>query len=191
MEEDINKTSAYNENENTSHFNDDGDAFKMISKAHQISIGDIITLKEKDYRILNIISEGTGEAVIYKIADNKDDIYALKLYYEFLNNKEEPGYETLRRILALDDPDILKLYDFGAGQDRYQAKYCYEITAFAQGGDLLAVDDFKKKYTPDFIENYIIPEIYKGINVLHENKIYHCDLKPANVFYIDLKSARI
>jgi len=185
------KTSGYNDSENTAPY-EGNTFFKKTSKTHQITAGDIIILKEKEYKILDIISEGTGEAVIYKIADTNANVYALKLYYEFINSNEEPSYETLQRILALDDSDILKLYDFGAGkEDKYQGKYCYEITAYAEGSDLLSVEDFKKKYTASFIENYIIPEIFKGINKLHAQKIYHCDLKPANVFYLDKQQTNI
>ena len=51
--------------------------------------------------------------------------------------------------------------------------------------DLFAVANFKEKYTKDFIEKIIVPEILNGIRKLHEFKIYHCDLKPSNIFFKD------
>ncbi|MBK8464902.1 MAG: hypothetical protein IPL32_03645 [Chloracidobacterium sp.] len=157
------------------------------SRAHGIAIGDSISLRGQDYVIRGIISEGTGEAVIYKIEDSEGTILALKLYFEFANPKEEPNYETLKEIIGINDPDILRLYDFGARyeHEKFRGKYCYEISQFAVGGDLFAVEDFGAKYTPQFIENVIIKELFKGIKTLHGHKIWHCDLKPANIFYID------
>jgi len=147
--------------------------------------GQDIILKQKKYHIHGIISTGTGEASVYKIRDERHEEFVLKLYFEFSNIKEEPNQEALTRIRAIIDPDILLLHDFGVGADKYQGKYCYEITAFAEGGDLLRVADFKAKYTPDFIERKIVPEIFNGIKKLHKHKIYHCDLKPGNIFYKD------
>jgi serine/threonine protein kinase len=155
------------------------------SKSHGIGIGDIIVLREKNYTVTDIISEGTGEAVIYKIENNEKQTLALKLYFEFSNAREEPNPETLRRIREIIDPDILKLHDFGVGNDKYLEKYCYEICDYAEGGDLFTVEDFRDEYTPQFIEKTIVPEIYKGIRRLHQAKIYHCDLKPQNVFFLD------
>ncbi|PIB28292.1 hypothetical protein BFP78_00095 [Gaetbulibacter sp. 5U11] len=152
---------------------------------HGIGIGDNIVLKDKNYEITEIISEGTGEAVIYKVENDSKNIYVLKLYFEFSNSKHEPNAETLERIKSIKHKDILKLVDYGVGFDKYQDKYCFEISEYAKGGDLLNVTDFKKKYTPSFIENNVIPEIFDGIKILHSNKIYHCDLKPGNIFYLD------
>ena len=155
--------------------------------AHGIRIGDEIELKGKKYHIDEIISgdQRTLEAVIYKISDAEGKEYTLKLYYKFRNPKNEPNPEALDRIRKINDADILKLYDYGTGADKYQGKFCFEICDYARGSDLLSVTDIKKKYTPDFIKSNVIPEIFKGIRTLHDYKIYHCDLKPENVLFLD------
>ncbi len=128
-----------------------------------------------------IISEHTSEAVIYKIRDEQQQEFALKLYFEFPNPKEELNPEALRRIQKIKDPDILRLYDFGTGTSKYQGKYCFEVCDFAQGGNLLVRQD----YSTEFLKETIIPQIFKGIRTLHEQHIYHCDLKPENIFWLD------
>ncbi len=158
----------------------------LSSKEHGLGIGDKLTLCKKDYVIVGIISEGTGEAVIYKVEDQTKKPFVLKLYFEFNNVKEEPNPETLKRIKEINDPDILKLHDFGVGTGKYNGKYCFEISDFAEGGDLFTVSDFNQKYTPNFIETRVIPEIFNGLKKLHDYKIYHCDLKPSNIFFKDL-----
>ena len=155
--------------------------------AHGIRIGDEIELKGKKYHIDEIISgdQRTLEAVIYKISDAEGKEYTLKLYYKFRNPKNEPNPEALERIRKINDADILKLYDYGTGENKYQGKFCFEICDYARGSDLLSVTDIKEKYTPDFIRSNVIPEIFKGIRTLHDYKIYHCDLKPQNVLFLD------
>lgn len=157
------------------------------TEAHNLGIGDSVELNGKEYEILDIIShEGkTLEAIVYKVKNNEDRIFALKLYYQFRNPKNEPNAEALRRISEITDPDVLKLHDFGTGANKYRKQFCYEICDFATGGDLLAVDDIKKKYNPNFLESHVIPEIFKGIKKLHQHRIIHCDLKPQNVFFLD------
>ncbi|MDD3875160.1 MAG: SH3 domain-containing protein [Bacteroidales bacterium] len=194
-EDEENKTSAYKDvdDDKTSAYTSESISENNLKRtiAHGLAIGEDITLKEKTYRLLDVISEGTGEAIIYKIADKKKQIFALKLYYEFRNSNEEPNHETLNRIKNLNNSDILKLHDFGAGADKFQGKFCYEISAFACGGDLLSVSHFKEKYTSVFIENQLVNEIFKGIKELHKLKIYHCDLKPSNIFYTDASQINI
>ena len=161
------------------------------SKTHGIAVGDTVRLHGRDYAVEGIISEGTGEAVIYKVADDRGEPLALKLYFEFSNPKEEPNGETLRRIREIADPDILRLHDFGVGSDKYQDRYCFEVCDYARGGDLFSVEDLKSKYTPEFIERVIVSEVFKGIRQLHGHKIFHCDLKPSNIFYLDESQADV
>ncbi len=179
------KTTAYNSKQEETAAYTDLKNKEFKSRTHGIGVGDKLILKNNEFTITGIISEGTGEAVIYKVENGNKQTFALKLYFEFSNFKEEPNFETLKRIKDVTDPDILKLHDFGVAADKYQGKYCYEISDFAEGGDLFAVANFKEKYTKDFIEKSIVPEILNGIRKLHEFKIYHCDLKPSNIFFKD------
>jgi serine/threonine protein kinase len=155
------------------------------SKLHGLSLGDVIELKGEKYTINKIISEGTGEGSVYLITNKNKDKLALKLYKNFENPKDEPNPEALMRVKNIDNPDILKLHDFGVGEHKFRDKFCFEITDFAAGGDLLRISDFQNKFTLEYIEKQFIPEIFNGIKALHDKRIYHCDLKPGNIFYLD------
>ncbi|MFT6191056.1 protein kinase domain-containing protein [Polaribacter sp.] len=173
-----NDTVAYNSN--TTSVSDE-----TKTGSHNLGEGDVVLLKETKYTILSIISEGTGEAVIYKVTEAFKAVFVLKLYFEFSNKKHEPNAETLERIKNINHKNILKLIDYGVGFEKYQETYCFEISEFAEGGDLLNVIDFKKIYTANFIEYNVIPNIFEGIKHLHLHKIFHCDLKPGNIFYLE------
>ena len=160
---------------------------------HNIGMGDSVELNSIRYEILEILSgDGkTSEAVIYKVKDPNDKIFVLKLYYEFQDTHHEPNSDTLQRIREIRSDELLSLFDFGAGPNKHLNRYCFEISSFAEGGDLLKVEDVSEKYTAEFIEDRVVPFIHKGLQVLHAERIYHCDLKPQNVFYLDKKQTRI
>ncbi len=183
------KTKIYSDSNKTSIYGDD----KKLTKetVHNLKVGNDIVLNNNKYKILEIISQSTGEAVIYKIEDSKKNILALKLYFEFHNTENEPNTEALTRIRNIEDEDILNLIDCGTGINKYKGKYCFEILDFAEGFDLLSVESLKEKYSLDFIEKEVIPQVFKGILRLHYHKIYHCDLKPQNVFYLDKEQIEI
>ena len=184
-----NKTQTYSDSNKTSIYGDSGKRTKK--SVHNLKAGDNIVLNDIEYLIIEIISESTGEAVIYKIEDNTQNIFALKLYFEFHSPENEPNTEALSRINKIEDVDILNLIDFGTGINKYEGKYCFEISDFAHGFDLLSVESLKEKYSLDFIVKEVIPQIFKGILKLHQNRIYHCDLKPQNVFFLDKEQKEI
>jgi formylglycine-generating enzyme required for sulfatase activity/serine/threonine protein kinase len=186
---DQDKTKIYSDSDKTSIYQ--GLERRTKPSVHNLHAGDKIVLNGKNYEILEIISESTGEAIIYKIKNDTGEIEALKLYFEFHNPENEPNNEALERIKSIHDEDILRLHDFGTGVNKYQDKYCFEISDFAHGFDLLHVENLTTKYPPDFLESEVIPQIFKGILRLHENKIYHCDLKPQNVFFLDKEQIEI
>ncbi len=157
------------------------------TSTHQLGVGDEVKLGGQAYGIERIISgeNATAEAVIYLIRGPHDEDRCLKLYYPFRNPQDEPNPEALKRIQAIENPDILRLHDAGTGDQKFRGQFCYEVCDYARGGDLLSVESHGQKYTPDFIERKVIPQIFKGIRVLHKHRIYHCDLKPQNVFYLD------
>jgi serine/threonine protein kinase len=161
--------------------------------SHNLGIGDSVELNSIRYEILEILSdEGqTSEAIIYKVKDIKNRIFALKLYYEFTDVSLEPNSDTLQRIRELGGEDVLFLFDFGTGPNKHKGKYCFEITQYAAGGDLASVKNFEEKYSLDFIENVIVKSIFRGLAKLHDRKIYHCDLKPQNVFFLDEAQTKV
>ncbi len=160
---------------------------QLVSRAHQLGIGDVLMLNGNAYTITGIISQETGEAVIYNIHNLHQQPFALKLYLEFRDAKDEPNPEALQRIKSIIEPVILRLHDFGTGTSKYQHKYCFEICDFAAGGTLLTRDD----YSQNFIRHTIIPQIVKGIQTLHRHKIFHCDLKPENIFWLDVECTHL
>ncbi len=166
---------------------------KKRTSAHQLGIGDKLELNSLKYEITGMISgEGkSGEAIIYKVKSENGAVYALKLYYEFDDEHLEPSADTLQRIRELKGRDILHLFDFGTGPNKYLDKFCFEISDFAEGGDLLFVENLKEKYSPQFLENVVIAGIHRGIKALHSEKIYHCDLKPQNVYFLDKTQTQV
>ncbi len=162
---------------------------------HHLGPGDYLELNSIRYQVVSIISgEGkTSEAVIYKVKNDASKIFALKLYYEFLDEHLEPNPDTLQRIreIGSKNRDILHLFDFGTGINKYQGKFCFEISDFAKGGDLLSVPVIREKYSTDFIKNTVVTSIINGILALHRDKIFHCDLKPQNVYFLDKEQTTV
>lgn len=161
-----------------------GDPTPTALSLHGLKKGDAVELKQVVYRIKRIISEGTGEGSVYLVTNSESKELALKLYKKFDNPKHEPNPEALKRIMGIIDPDVLKLHDYGVGMDKYLGDYCYELSDFAEGGDLQE-HTINNGLTIEFIESQVIPEVFLGITKLHDNLIYHCDLKPGNIFFLD------
>lgn len=137
-------------------------------------------------RILEVISEPgkTREGCVYKVEDRNKNILALKVYQQ-LRPEDEPNPVALERVRKIRSPSILPLIEYGVGKHKIHGKHCWELQVYAEGGNLLSVRDIKSKYTYDFIEQVLIPQLLNGLWSLHDKGIYHCDLKPQNVFYLD------
>ena len=135
----------------------------------------------------------TGEAAVYRVRTESGETRALKLYRAFEDPRHEPNPEALARIQAIDDADVLRLYDFGTGERKWRGRFCYELAAFAKGGTMLAhgdgtpfeTEDLRAEYTPKHIESNTVPQLFLGLRRLHGLRIVHGDLKPENVFYVD------
>ena len=159
------------------------------SRRHNLGPGDVLTLHDRVYTITNILSESSGEAVIYLVLPpDGDQPCVLKLYIEQHDPSREPNAEALSRIRGIQDDDILELLDFGTGANKAQHNgkaYCFELSTFARGGTLLDVPDLKAKYTPAFVQKHVVPEIFRGLQILHASRIIHGDIKPGNIFYLD------
>ncbi|MCP3932209.1 MAG: SH3 domain-containing protein [Bacteroidetes bacterium] len=155
--------------------------------ALNLTIGNKIKIQEESYEIIDIISPWgkSLEAAIYKIQTNTGRIKVIKLYKEQKNPELEPNGSALNKIIYIEDENILPLFAFGVGERKLIGKHCFEISAYAEGGNLLMVENFKNKYTYAFIKDHVIREVFNGLKRLHHHGIIHCDIKPHNIFFID------
>ena len=125
------------------------------------------------YKIVNILSENTGEATLLNAKkENKD--YVIKLYHK----NKTPKSEMIELLSTIDNKYIIKPVDRGAYLERY-----YEVLPYYKNGDLIANMPIGEKE----IEKIIVPCINRGLHALHEKEIIHRDIKPSNIFYSDNK----
>ena len=146
------------------------------------SPGQIIELNGNDYLVESLISQSSGEGVIYSISSN-GKTYVLKYY--------KVGYKYPEDVLAAvknnSNDKIIKLFEYGSrnGQD-------FEIMEYAEGGTL---DDYLKENGPvrDAAKlRTIVGQINEGLNHLHTRlRIIYQDLKPENIYFLDKEKSKI
>jgi len=126
------------------------------------SIGEFI-IKQK----LDVFA---GEADLY-LCEKESSQYVLKLYRREQAIKDE----VIEKLKSIDSPYIARIVDTGVIDS-----HPYEITPYYKNGNLLG-----KRYTYDELRETIIPQINEALKILHENKIYHKDIKPTNIMLCD------
>jgi len=138
--------------------------------------GQVVTLRGEDYTIDSLISENSGEAVIYKVIMNGNP-FVLKYY--------KPNYPLPEKVLAKmrknPQDKIINIHDFGNYENQD-----FEIMEYAEGGTL---DGYLKENGPikdtAKLKN-IVGQINEGLRQLHgELRIIYQDLKPENIYFRD------
>lgn len=143
----------------------------VITKSPQIissSLSNGIILNEKKYKIDKQIAR-SGEAEIFLVSHDGSN-YIFKYYY----SQYKPKDEILIKLKGLENPDIIKLIDFGYYQDRF-----YEISEYAQGGTL---QEIMPVTTLSKVKE-IVAETIEALTYCHSHGIIHRDIKPENIFY--------
>jgi len=147
-----------------------------INQGDVFAVGQVVELNGKRYFIEEIISDNSGEAVIYKVSQEGNN-YVLKYY--------KPGLELPAAVISKikDNPTsrIVRVYDFGRHLEQN-----FEIMEYAQGGSLAdyikengAIKDAAKLKS-------IIGQIAEGLEQLHGVlRIIYQDLKPENIYFKD------
>ena len=138
--------------------------------------GHVIQLRGKDYTIESLISENSGEAVIYKVTRN-DNPYVFKYYKKNCRLPEN----VMAKIQENPQDRIIRIYDYGSYNDQD-----FEIMEYAEGGTL---GDYLREKGPinniEILKN-IVGQITEGLKQLHnEHRIIYQDLKPENIYFRD------
>ena len=111
------------------------------------------------YKAKNILFNST---VAMKVIDKNDDMDEIIIKNEM---------NTLKK---LSHPNIVKIYEF------YQSDNCYYlINEFLKEGNIH--DYINKGNLSEQQLSVIFYQIFTGLSYLHENNIYHKDIKPENI----------
>ena len=157
------------------------------------------------YRIVRKVSAG-GFGVVYLALDGEDQQIAIKEYLPASLATRAPG-ELLPHVL----PEKLSLYRLGLksffeeGRALAQISHgsvvsvlnffrenetVYMVMNYLEGGTLqdfiiTARDQKKEKVFRESTIRSLFDEILRGLRIVHQHKMLHLDIKPANIFITD------
>jgi len=157
------------------------------------------------YRIVRKLSAG-GFGVVYLAVDSEGQQFAIKEYLPASLAARAPG-ELLPQVL----PEKLSLYRLGLksffeeGRSLAQISHgsvvsvlnffrenetVYMVMNYLEGGTLqdfiITARDLKKpKVFRESTIRSLFDEILRGLRIVHQHKMLHLDIKPANIFITD------
>ena len=139
------------------------------------------------YEILEELGRG-GFGIVYRARDSVlGRLVALKVLHSQLT--VDPGFigrfeQEARLAAQLDHPNLVPVHDLGQEDGRY-----FIAMGLMAGGSLK--DRLKGGALPEEQVHDVLPQILRGLEVIHGNGIIHRDLKPGNILFDQYEIARI
>ena len=139
------------------------------------------------YKLDRILGEGGTGRVYRGIDTKKGEVVAIKLFREnFIRNKLHLRdlVKSIKRFRKFDHPNIVNVYDFiDKGDGRCM------VMEYIDGPDL-------KWYLANRPWNLqerigIASQICSGLQYLHDRKVIHHDIKPANILFTRTGTAKL
>lgn len=132
-------------------------------------------LKGEPYYLVRSLSENSGEAQVFLVTHNGQEM-VLKIYY--------PNYDVNKNLMQVihgfNFEMIVRLYDFGKtyvdGKHRF-----YELMEYLKGGTL---QDYNLNGDLNKFRRIVL-QAAGALAYCHQNNILHKDIKPANFFFRD------
>ncbi|OLL27124.1 Serine/threonine-protein kinase mph1 [Neolecta irregularis DAH-3] len=142
-----------------------------------------ITLNDRTYTRLSIIGRG-GSSKVFKVISPDNKIYALKrVSFDKADNSAIQGYKNeialLKKLAGHDE--IVRLYDSEINDHKGYLLMLMEIGEI----DLAHILQKSSDQQPDmnFIK-FTWKQMLYAVHIIHESKIVHSDLKPANFLMV-------
>lgn len=164
----------------------DGDGSDERSEAVELRPGDVI---QDRYRVIDELGRG-GMSIVYRAEHTlllKD--VAMKLLrpeLSMLKNVVERFQREARSVCRLDDPNIVRVTDFGRTKDGL----LYLVMDLIDGRSLASLLDAEGRMTPDQAIP-LVDQILSGLEHAHRFEIVHRDLKPENIMLVERDDQRL
>lgn len=134
----------------------------------------------KKYRVLKSLGQGAmGEVFLVLPPPQKTDPVALKLLKTLEGKSNTAAIEQFENefkvLKRLSHPNIGQIYDYGFDDEQ---KKVFFTLPWLKGTDIF---NYTKDLNFDACEELFVQTL-RALNYLHQKSIFHCDLKPGNIF---------
>ena len=161
------------------------------------------------YRVLRRISAG-GFGVVYLAVDREGQQVAIKEYLPSALTLREPGelvpqvapeklslyrlglksfFEEGRSLAQISHPSVVSVLNFFRQNETVYMVMNYLEGATLQDFIVTARELKKQKVFRESTIRSLFDEILRGLRIVHQHKMLHLDLKPANIFITDDNTA--
>lgn len=129
------------------------------------------------YKIGDLMNTRSGEAQLYKCTNDKNEELVIKYFQRPLSEDDLVRHDELVNKLKEIRDGVVRITTSGLYQGRL-----YEIMQYYNAGSLK--DRMKKKlFTEEEIKTDVLPQLIGILKRIHEQGIYHADIKPENIMY--------
>ena len=147
------------------------------------------SFRQKKFMKYETIGEGSSGQICFCVKLSGVERYTVKIFDKINEKKKKRIMKNLDNIYKLDHKNILKAVPFNINDiiDEFG-----DFSILYESVNSRSVDDLMKEYG-SFDEKLLkvyIKQILEGLKYLHENKIYHKNLKPTN-FLVDEGTVKI
>lgn len=145
---------------------------RHVANSEKLNIGGVT------YTIVKLLSENSGEAAVLKIEDPAGKAFVLKRYKTGIHPKSGV-LQTIKVVGEVAGGRVMRLFDYGT-MTYLNCNCTYELMEYIEGGTLRERNICLKNNMDSFVR--VARDIGIALNLCHENKIIHNDIKPDNIF---------
>ena len=157
------------------------------------------------YRVIKRLAAG-GFGVVYLCEDSEQHLVALKEYLPSSLAERSPGeltprvkpekqplyrlglksfFEEGRSLAQISHPSVVSVLNFFRENETVYMVMNYLEGATLQDFIITSRDQRKQKVFRESTIRSLFDEILRGLRIVHQHKMLHLDIKPANVFITD------